>query len=142
MASYDIGAVRTALNALIDTATSVKSVYSYPNPKIEGYPSAIFELDNEDGTMLDDANNQRILTFKIWLACEVSVNGLENASVLLDGVTKEVVNLLENKANQSLSGACDWMMPVIGARQQVNSPEGAYLYQELQLKVYIASSIL
>lgn len=142
MATYDIGAIRAALKALFVAVVSVKSVYDFPQSTIDGYPSVIFDLTNEDAAMLDDANNTRTLTFRIWIACEIPQNGLEPAKDLLDSVTKDVINVLERASNQTLSGNCDWMIPVIGKRDQTNSPEGNFLYQELNLKVNVVSSIL
>lgn len=142
MATYDIGAVRTAIGNVLAGVTSLSKVYNYLAAKIEGYPAAVFELDNEDASILDDVNNTRVLTFKIWIVTEVPEEGITAASTLLDGVTKDVVNALEKLSNMALGGAADWTMPVIGQRAQSASPEGSILYQELMLKVYIASSIL
>lgn len=141
MAAYSIGAVRAGIKAVLDAITSLQAVYNYPNAEIEGYPAAIFVMDQEDASFLDTANNTRILTFKIWVICEVAENGLTAADTLLDSVSTDVINALESSAHQTLGGACDWMMPVMGTRQQVASPEGNMLYQELNLKVYIASAI-
>lgn len=141
MASYSIGAVRSGIASVLNAVSSLKVVYDYPNPEIQGYPAAIFVFDSEKATMLDDASNQRVLSFKIWIACEVAVNGLTAADALLDGVSTDVIDALESISNQSLGGACDWMIPVQGSRQQVNSPEGNMLFQELNLDVHIASSI-
>lgn len=142
MATYDIGAIRAALKTLIDTVASVGVVYDYLAPQITSYPAVIFDLDNEDAQMLDDANNTRTLTFKLWVVCEIPVDGLTAAKDLLDSVTKDVVNILEKVSNQTLSGTCDWMIPVIGKREQTNSPEGNFFYQELLLKVNVVSTIL
>lgn len=142
MASYDIGAIRAALKTLLSGISSVENVYDYPNSAIEGYPAIVFDLDSEDAQFLDDANNTRVLIFKLWIACEIPVNGLTDAKDLLDSVTKDVVNVLEKLSNQTLSGTCDWLIPVIGKRQQTNSPEGNFFYQELLLKVNVVSSIL
>lgn len=141
MAQYDPAAVRSAIKALLDAIPSVESVYDFAQPTIEGYPAIIFELTQEDGTMLDDITNTRVMTFDVWVACEIPVNGIADATALLDSTTKDVINVLEKRDNQTLSGACDWMMPVIGKREQIGSPEGNFLYQQLQLKVNIASSI-
>lgn len=141
MASYSIGSVRSAINTILAAITSIQAVYNYPNPEIEGYPAAIFVMEQEDGSMLDTQNNTRILTFKIWVICEIPEKGLTAADALLDSVSTDVINALEKSTNQTLAGACDWMMPVMGTRQQVASPEGNLLYQELNLKVYIASNI-
>ena len=142
MAVYDIGLIRAALKTLLLTVPSIEAVYDYMNPIIAGYPAIIFDLDNEDAQMADDANNQRIITFKIWIACEIPEAGLQAAKGLLDVATRDTINILEKLTNQTLSGACDWMMPVIGVRNQTNSPEGNFFYQELNLKVYVYSSIL
>lgn len=142
MATYNIGAIRAAIKALITTLSSVAKVYDFMNPTLDGYPAVIFDLDNEDAAMLDDANNTRTLTFKVWVVCEIPEAGLEAAKDLLDSVTKDVVNILEKLSNQTLSGNCDWMIPVIGKRDQSNSPEGNFYYQELLLKVNVVSSIL
>lgn len=142
MATYDIAAIRTAIYNILAAVPSLEVVYKSPNPTIAGYPAAIFDLDNEDGSILDDTNNQRILTFKIWIACETGVEGVALTADLLDSVTKDVVNALEKQSNMALGGAADWTLPTIGQRQQINSTDGNYLYQELNLKVYVASSIM
>jgi len=141
MATYDPAAVRSALKTILSAISSIANVYDYQNPTISGYPAIIFELTNEDGSMLDDITNMRVLTFDVWVACEIPVDGIADATALLDSATKDVINALELKTNQTLSGACDWMMPVIGKREQVGSAEGNFLYQQLQVRVNIASSI-
>lgn len=142
MAVYDIGLIRAAIKALLTSVSSLSKVYDFQQSVIEGYPAAIFELDNEDAQMLDDTSNQRVLSFKIWIVTELPTEGIQAAKDLLDSVTRDVINALEKKTNLLLSGTADWTMPVIGARSQTNSPEGNYLYQELMLKVYVVSTIL
>lgn len=144
MATYDIAVIRAALKALLQTLTTVASakVYDYRNSNIEGYPSVIFDLTDEEGAMLDDANNVRTLTFTIWAIVELPVNGEVAAKVSLDAVTKEVVNLLEKKSNADLTGTVDWTMPAIGKRAEAQTPEGNVIYQEILLKCNVASSIL
>lgn len=141
MASYNIGSIRAAIKALLTTVSSVAYVYDYMAPKVDGYPAIIFDLDNEDAQYLDSVNNTRTLTFKIWVACEIPVDGLQSAKTLLDGVTADVVNILEKLTNQTLSGTADWCIPVIGKRDQSNSPSGNFLYQELLLKVNVVSYV-
>ena len=141
MASFDIAAVRAAIKSILSGISSVESVYDYQNAEISGYPSCIFVMSNEDSSFLDDANNTRILTFTIWVICEVPVKGLSAANALLDGVAKDVINALELESNSTLSGACDWLMPAAGKREVITPPEGSTMYQELSLKVYIASAI-
>jgi hypothetical protein len=142
MATYDIAATRAAIKAILAGVTSLASVYDYQAPEIEGYPAAIFVMANEDSSFLDDANNTRVMTFTIWIICEVANDGLPAANALLDEVSKDVINALELESNSTLGGACDWMMPAAGARQVVQSGEGSVMYQELSLKVNVASAIV
>lgn len=142
MTSYNITAIRAALKTQLAAISSVQNVYDYMNPKIDGYPAVIFDVTNEDGTMLDDANNLRVITFTIWAVTEVKVLGQSAAKDSLDSVVKDVVNSLEKITNATLAGTADWVMPVIGRRTQVESPEGLVMYQEIMLKVNVASTIL
>lgn len=142
MATYNPASIRAALKTLLQTASGVAAVYDFMNPNIEGYPAVIFDLDNEDASMLDDANNLRVITFKIWIVVEIPVNGQQAAKDSLDAQTQAVINILELKANDTLSGTVDWIIPVVGKRDQVQSPEGNLMYQELNLKCNIASTIL
>lgn len=142
MATYDIGLLRAALKTLLGTVSSVGIVYDFAQDSLAAFPAVIFDLDNEDASMLDDANNTRTVTFRLWIICEIAEAGIAPAKNLLDSTTRDVVNVLEKISNQTLSGNCDWMIPVIGKRAQSNSPQGNYFYQELMLKVNVVSSIL
>lgn len=146
MATYDPGAVRTAIKTLLETLTGsgqpLAYVYDYLNPKIQGYPSVIFDMDSEEGSMLDEISNMRVLSWKLWIVAEIPVEGQQGAIDILDNAVKQVINLLEDTDNATLSGTVDWTMPVIGSRQQVASPEGNLMYQELNLKCHLASSIV
>ena len=142
MTTYNIASIRSAISALLSAITTISEVHSYMAAQLTNYPAIIFELDNEDAEMLDTTNNTRILTFKLWIVVEVANEGISAASALLDGVTKDVINVLELQSNSTLSGNADWVMPVMGKRDQVASPEGSLMYQELLFKVYVASTIL
>ncbi len=139
--AYDIANIRAALKTLIQTVTKVSFVYDYSNPIIEGYPAVIFDMTNEDSSMLDDNNNLRTLTFTIWLAQETKVQGQVAAKGLLDAAAKDLINALELRSNDSLSSNVDWIMPSVGQRTQAESPQGLIMYQELILRANISSSI-
>jgi hypothetical protein len=141
MATYDIATIRAALLTLLQTSTKVAFFYDYRNPTIEGYPAIIFDVTNEEGSMLDSINNLRVITFTLWVVTEVKVAGQEAAKDILDAAVKEVINILELKANAELGGTVDWTMPVIGKREEVQSPEGLVMFQEIILKCNIASFI-
>ena len=142
MATYDIATIRSALKTLITTADKLAFVYDYFNPKIEGYPCVAFDMENEANEMLDDANNLRTVTFKVYIMQEISVATRTTAKDLLDAAVKQVVNILETKTNDSLSGNIDWLMPINGKRGEVESPEGNILYQEIIIDAKVASTIL
>lgn len=142
MATYDPAVIRAQIKTLLQTATEIQNVYDYNNPNIEGYPAIIFDMTNEESSMLDDSNNLRTLTFTAYLVVEVSVKTQVQAKDILDTATKSVINILEKKTNDTLSGNVDWVMPVVGRRQQIDSPEGAVLWQEISIKVNVSSTIL
>lgn len=142
MSTYDPSAIRAQIKTLLETVTELQVVYDYRNPTITGYPAVIFDMTNEEGTMLDDSNNVRVITFTLWIICELPVKGESQAKTILDNATKAVINKLEAKANDTLAGTVDWTMPTMGQRAEVASPEGNTIYQEIRLRCNIASTIL
>lgn len=142
MATYNLATIRANIKTILSGITALAYVYDYYNPAIAGYPAVIFDIINEDGSMLDDSNNLRVITFGIYLYVEIPVQGQIAAKDSLDTLTALVVNALELKSNDTLSGACDWLMPTVGRRQQIETTEGMVFMQELQVKVNVASTIL
>lgn len=142
MSTYDPNAIRAQIKSLLQTVTEISYVYDYRTSNIEGYPAIIFDMTNEEGEMLDDANNVRKITFTIWIVCELKVAGSASSKTILDNATKAVINILEKKSNDTLSGTVDWTMPVMGQRSEVQTPEGTTIYQEVKLLCNIASTIL
>jgi len=144
MTTYDPGAIRAQIKSLLNqlTTTTVSYVYDFNNPNIDGYPAVIFDITDESNNMLDDSNNMRVITFTMYVITEIKVAGLDPATTILDNAVKSIINLVEKKSNDTLSDTVDWVTPVLGKRAQTNSPEGNFIYQELQLKCNIASTIL
>lgn len=142
MSTYDPNAIRAQIKTLLQTVTEISYVYDYRTSNIEGYPSIIFDMTNEEGDMLDDSNNIRKITFTIWIVCELKVAGSAASKTILDNATKAVINILEKKANDTLSGTVDWTMPVMGQRSEIQTPEGTTIYQEVKLLCNVASTIL
>lgn len=140
--TFDINAVRTQIKTLLETATELAYVYDYANPDIAGYPAAIFDVSNENSEMLDDSNNLRTMTWTIWILQEITVKGEVAAKTNLDAAVKNVINILEKKTNDTLSNTVDWIMPVVGRRSHVPTPNGAAFMQEIILNAKVASSIL
>lgn len=142
MATFDITAVRAAVKELLETVSELAYVYDYSNPDIAGFPAAIFDVSNEDSEMYDDAGNVRTIQFTIWILQEITVKGEQLAKDNLDVAVKSVVNVLEAKANDTLGNTVDWIMPVIGRRTHITTPQGAAFMQEVLLRAKVYSSIL
>lgn len=142
MSTYDPSAVRAQIKTLLQTVTELQVVYDYRSSVISGYPAVIFDMTNEEGTMLDDANNVRKLTFTIWIICELPIKGEDQAKTILDNATKAVINVLEDRDNATLGGTVDWVMPAVGQRAEVAGVGGNTIYQEIRLVCNVASTIL
>lgn len=142
MTTYNQTTIRANLKALLQTVTEVAVVYDYRANILSGYPAIIFDMTNEEGTMLDDTSNHRIITYTIWIICELPVKGEELAKTILDNTSNAVLRVLEAKANDTLSGAVDWLMPAMGQRQEVSSAEGNMIYQEIRLRCNIATTVI
>jgi hypothetical protein len=140
--TYNLQTFRSALKTLLQTVTEVAYVYDRRNPNIEGYPAIIFDITKNQNEMLTNVENLRETTFTIWLIAEVGVAGMANANSYLDNVTKKVVEALEDIDNLSLGGNVDWIMPVEGAREEVSSTQGSAIWQILELRVRVSSSVL
>lgn len=142
MSVFDINAVRAQIKTLLQTVSELAFVYDYTNPDIAGYPAAIFDVSNENSEMMDDSNNLRTMTWTIWILQEITVKGEQAAKTNLDAAVKAAVNVLEKKSNDTLSGTVDWIMPVMGRRTHVPTPQGAAFMQEIILNAKVASTIL
>jgi len=145
MTAYNPTNVRAELKALLQTQTTVvasANVHDFYNPNINGYPAIIFDISQEDASMLDDANNLRVMTFTLYIITEIKVAGLSEAKDILDVAVRTIINTLELKSNATLNGSVDWVMPVMGRRSEISSPEGSLLSQEMVVRCNIASTIL
>lgn len=142
MTTYNPTTIRANLKSLLTNVTGISKVYDYYNPNIEGYPAIVFDITAEDGSMLDDSNNLRVITFMAYIYVEIPVNGQNAEKNSLDTITAAVINAVELKSNDTLSGAVDWVMPTMGRRQQIETDAGMVFMQELQIKCNIASTIL
>lgn len=139
--SYDLSAIRAAIKTLLQQVTELSFVYDRRNPTIEGYPCAIFDITDNRSDIYSNVENERRITFTIWLIQEIGTAGAAVADGILDDATQAVIAKLEDKDNISLSGLVDWIMPTAGKREEVSSPEGSAIWQVLNLEVRITSLI-
>lgn len=142
MSTYDLSTIRANLKTLLQTVTQISFVYDYLNPNIEGYPAIIFDVSNNNSEMLTDTENLRTITFSVYILCEIAVDGQAGARNLLDVATNSVVTALEKITNMSLSGSVDWMMPTVGPREQIATPNGNAFSQRLDIEMKVSTSIL
>lgn len=140
--AYNLSTIRANLKTLLQTVTQVAFVYDYMNPNVEGYPAIIFDITNNESEMLTNTDNLRTITFSVYLLAEIPVNGQSEAKRILDVATKNVVEALEDIDNLTLSASVDWVMPTVGPREQISTPEGMVFSQRLDVQVKVSSSIL
>ena len=140
--SYDLSQIRATLKSLFQTITEIAYVYDRRNPTVEGYPCIIFDIERNDSEMITNTQNLRTITFRVWIMTEIPVAGASTANEILDNATTAVVTEVENIANLELGGDIQWLPPTEGARQEVSSPTGNLIWQILDLRCKIISSVL
>lgn len=142
--SISIGTIRTNLKTVIDelvTDSVVSVVYDYFEPNVSGYPAIVFDITNNSDTYLTNQENLLRITFTAYIIVEIYKNEVENATNLLDTVTDALIVELRKETNLSLSGAVDWVSPVVGARQQVETTRGMAFQQQLDIVINVADTI-
>ena len=142
MASSDLATIRATLKALFLTITEIAYVYDRRNPTVDGYPCIIFDIERNESEMLTNVENLRTIVFRMWIMTEIPVAGAEQANTILDNATTAVIAEIENISNLALGGDITWLPPVEGARQEVSSPTGNLVWQILDLRCRVISSVL
>jgi len=142
MPTYNLATIRAAIKSILSGVSDLAYVYDRRNPNIEGYPCAIMDITENSNEMLTNIENERRIRFTIWLIQEIGVKGADNANDILDEITREAVEALENIDNISLGGLVDWIMPAEGKREEVSSPEGSAIWQILNVDVRVTTSVI
>ena len=142
MPTYNLASIRSAIKDILSGVTGLAFIYDRRNPNIEGYPCAIFDVTGNTNDMLTNVENERKITFTVWLIQEIGVKGMSDANGLLDEITREAVEALENRSNLTLGGLVDWIMPAEGKREEVASPQGSAVWQILNLDVRVTTSVV
>jgi hypothetical protein len=139
-----ISTIRSNLKTVISnlvTSTTVSVVYDYFEPNVSGYPAIVFDITNNTDDYLTNKENLLKITFSAYIIVEIFENGVEDATKLLDTVTDALIVELRDEDNLSLSGAVDWISPVVGPRQQVETPRGMAFQQQLDIVLNVADTI-
>lgn len=140
--SYNLATIRANLKTLLATVTGIANVYDHFETNPSGFPCIIFDISQNESTMLTDAENMRKITFTIYILSEIKVAGRDASKGLLDVATQAVVTALESKSNMSLSGSVDWIMPTVGPRDEYAVPEGQVFSQRLDVVANVSSLIV
>jgi hypothetical protein len=141
MASYVPATIRANLKTLLTAVTKIAFVYDQYETNVSGYPAIIFDISKNESDMLTDAENLRKITFTLYILAEITKAGRNTAKGLLDDATQDVITALELKANQTLSGSVDWMIPTVGPRDEFATADGQVFSQRLDVVMNVASSI-
>lgn len=140
--AYNLATIRGNLKTLLQTVTGIANVYDHYEINPSGFPAIIFDISNNESSMLTDTENVRKITFTAYILVEIQVAGRDQAKGLLDTATQAVVVALEKKDNMSLSGSVDWIMPTVGARDEYAVANGQVFSQRLDVVMNVSSSIL
>jgi hypothetical protein len=139
-----ISTIRTNLKSVISnlvTGSTVSVVYDYFEPNVSGFPAIVFDITNNNDEYLTNKENLLKITFSAYVIVEIFQNEIEDATRLLDTVTDALIVELRKESNISLSGAVDWISPVVGPRQQVETPSGMAFQQQLDIVLNVADTI-
>lgn len=124
--------IRAAIKSKLEGISNLVAVFDTHESDLTGYPSATFDVSESASDFEDNRNNLRTITYKIWIYQETYIKGYDAGSNILDATSDAVITALEN--DFSLGGVVDWCEPTVGPREQVQSPNGLVIRQELILK--------
>lgn len=139
-----VATIRTNLKGVISnlvTSSTISVVYDYYEPNPSGYPAVVFDITNNSDSFLTNQENLLKITFTAYILVEIFNKDIEGATDLLDNVTDKLITELRKEDNLSLSGAVDWISPVIGPRDQIETPNGQAFSQQLDIEINVADTI-
>jgi len=128
--------IRTKIKAKLITIASLAFVADTFEDNLDGFPAAIFDVSDSENDFLTNADNSRIYTFTILVFVpfdqDATLGGPKTnkeATDILDAVADDIVDAFESDID--LGGEVDWCLPFTGSRDEVDSPQGHMLMQEL-----------
>lgn len=139
--SINISTIRANLKGVMQnlvTGGTAVAVYDYYEANPDGYPSIVFDITDNSDAFLTNQENLLAITFTAYVIVEVYNKNVEQATDILDSVTDALLDELSDQTNMSLSGAADWISPVIGPRNQIATPSGQGFMQQLDIKVNVS----
>ncbi len=134
----NISTIRTQLKSVISnlvTSTQVAVVYDYYEPNVSGYPAVVFDITSNTDAFFTNKENMIKIVFSAYILVEIANDGIKDAKDKLDTVTDALIVELRKQDNLTLGGYADWITPAVGARQQIETPNGNAYSQQLDITV-------
>lgn len=136
MPAFDLSAIRAKVKTTLEGVGDIAFVYDHHRTELEGYPSVTFDISNNANAFLTNRDNLRAIDFQIVIYQETEIKKLDSATDILDTVAQAIINAFE--ADLTLGGQVHWCDPLIGARNQLETPQGLVVSQQLTLKCNVA----
>ena len=136
--SIQISQLRTNLKSVISnlvTSTQIAVVYDYYEPEVSGYPAIVFDITSNTDSFFTNKENLIKIVFTSYILVEVQGKNIETAKTILDNVTDSLIVELRKETNLTLNGYADWITPAVGARTQMETPQGQVYSQQLDITV-------
>ena len=112
--------------------------YAHIKENPDGYPCAMFDVSDIENTFLRNKSNRRGYTWNLYVLVLIPKDKeIESATYRLDKTCDAIVETIENDI--TLGGVVDWCIPLTGAREQVETPQGYALMQTLNLTTVVGT---
>lgn len=103
-------AIKTELDKLKGTGQPLVEVYPYHTLENNGYPYASFELVSLEWEIRDTCNNERNLTFDLYVFQEIWSQGREVAVNILYKAMDDIISAFDK--NYTLDGEVEMIQPI------------------------------
>lgn len=136
--SLNIGTIRTQLKSVIQnlvTSTTIAVVYDYYEPNVSGYPAVLFDITSNSDAFFTNKENMIKIVFTAYILVAIQGQNIETAKDTLDTVTDSLITELRKQTNLTLGGYADWVTPAVGARSEIETPNGQVYSQQLDITV-------
>ncbi len=134
----NIGTLRTNLKSVISnlvSSTTIAVVYDYYEPNISAYPAIVFDITSNTDAFFTNKENIIKIVFTAYVLVAIEGRTIETAKDTLDTVTDTLITELRKESNLTLGGYADWVTPAVGARSQIETPNGNVYSQQLDITV-------
>ena len=125
--------IKTELETLKGTNKPFANIYDYHTKENTGYPFASFELTELTGEIRDTCNNERTLTFELYIIQEFESITREDAKDIIYKAMDDVIDLFDN--NYTLDWVVELIQPIGWTVIPFNVANWPALVGSIQLQV-------